>query len=178
MEWQVLALVLSLGCMHTAWADCTSQCSICTEQTKEAEKRINQLVCSLECEGSLPSYQEWERCRELLSVDPAGAQARGLSVDRQIGSFMKELEKERGGSLKKPSASPGSASLREQEKRYGGFLRKYPKRSAQQLHKRYGGFLRRIRPKQRWDNPKRYGGFLRRQFRPSSRAEEPAAFQL
>ncbi|XP_030067479.1 proenkephalin-B [Microcaecilia unicolor] len=212
MEGLVLTLILCLCWMPTAWGDCAVQCSICTEHTKEKEKHINQLVCTLECEGFLFSSQKWENCRKLLSTflpfllepdkriwDSAGEQDRDLSMIEPYGGFIRKLEKDTAFSMEENTRGKGNLgqksedlfhSIRdgivdgpgEKEKRYGGFLRKYPKRStehgAEELHKRYGGFMRRIRPKLRWDNQKHYGGFLRRQFRLSTQADEPGAIQL
>nr|XP_033770877.1 proenkephalin-B isoform X2 [Geotrypetes seraphini]XP_033770878.1 proenkephalin-B isoform X2 [Geotrypetes seraphini]XP_033770879.1 proenkephalin-B isoform X2 [Geotrypetes seraphini] len=211
MERQVLALILCLGWMPTAWEDCAGQCSNCIEHTKQKEKHINHLVCTLECEGSLVSSQKWESCRELLSTflpfllepdkriqDAAGKQDRDLGMNKPYGDFIRKLEKDTIFSMEENTKGKGNLGQKSEdslysirsglvddpreEKRYGGFLRKYPKRSTEQgpeeLQKRYGGFMRRIRPKLKWDNQKRYGGFLRRQFRLSTQAEEPAAFQL
>nr|AAS18433.1 prodynorphin [Neoceratodus forsteri] len=153
MEWQMLVLVLSLGLSYSVWADCSSQCSICTAETEQTDTPINTLVCSLECEGSLLSKTEWEKCKEFLQVLPADlpdSESKALTAteynveDGQEGQPLTDdqyvsLAKRYGGFLKKIGKNKAfTRSLAEEDtntngkliKRYGGFLRKFGQRAA------------------------------------------------
>ncbi|XP_044155615.1 proenkephalin-B, partial [Bufo gargarizans] len=142
-------------------------------------------VCSLQCEGSLTTVTEWQRCENILSPVsavfeitkreqervPTASDLQEVPVKR-YGGFMKKLDKNKfffnspkreSGIYKGEASKPYSGEvlhkywkkdlleipdseqetevndkLEEQtqardEKRYGGFLRKYPKRSLEDL---------------------------------------------
>ncbi|KAM6455831.1 proenkephalin-B [Liasis olivaceus] len=210
MDWQLWGLALCLHVAFSASWDCVSQCSMCVLHGQDAENPINPLRCALECQESLLSSVEWLKCKRVLSVltsfsmegEPGRSFQNVLAkgdAGKTHGGFLQkageraDLEPEAEGDDSEPldlgglashGEEPDLGSVKAERKRYGGFLRKYPKRGSaagdaeedggalEDLHKRYGGFMRRIRPKLKWDKQKRYGGFLRRQFKVTTRSEE------
>ncbi|XP_014465036.2 proenkephalin-B isoform X2 [Alligator mississippiensis] len=181
MEWRVLVLAACLGLADPASADCAAQCSACATQTQDAEQSINPLICALECQGSLLSGAEWEKCQGVLSLfTPFLAAAEGQDPS--------PLEAEADGSPGLVETSGGPV------KRYGGFMKKLDKNkifsllrenahSKGGLHKKYGGFSRKLGEREALEMPeddpalepgdepedgglkdemKRYGGFLRK----------------
>ncbi|XP_038606406.1 proenkephalin-B [Tachyglossus aculeatus] len=192
MEWHLLflALPLWLGALSSASAQCSSQCSRCSDRTQGLPEPLDPLICTLECEASPMSGREWGRCRLILS--PLGALLGPRSPSRPeppAGDPEEEPRARRGGlglvgpargpredeDRRAPAGAYGAGGGRKAEgKRYGGFLRRYPKSSppgGDGPHKRYGGFMRRVRPKLRWDNQKRYGAVRPRPYKLVARGE-------
>ncbi|XP_053099840.1 proenkephalin-B isoform X2 [Hemicordylus capensis] len=154
MEWQLLGLALCLGLASTAAADCATQCSKCALHEQDLEKFINPLICSLECQGSLLSSAEWEKCKQALTVFTPflmeGEAKRLSQVDEEEKAeeegelspweLYSALVKRYGGFMKNQDKNKIFALLRENthargdiSKKYGGFFRKIGERAASEM---------------------------------------------
>ncbi|XP_007909909.1 proenkephalin-B [Callorhinchus milii] len=115
MQWNVLVLVFTLTSLHTARADCTSQCSVCSSVL---DSSIDPLICTLECEGVELSAREWERCEKALhtyKLDILGNDNEAFTIpnaEEKEGESEEALLGKQYGNLLKP---------------YGSFLRKLDK---------------------------------------------------
>ncbi|XP_026873891.2 proenkephalin-B [Electrophorus electricus] len=101
MEWYVLVLMLILPSLSRA--DCSAQCLKCAEQTSDLNSPVNRLTCTLECEGTLTSTIELDRCEKALQA--LLDDLKGLSED-----FLSEED------LQEPASNL--------VKRYGGFIKR------------------------------------------------------
>ncbi|NXT25178.1 PDYN protein, partial [Syrrhaptes paradoxus] len=184
MARRALALALCLSLAAVASADCVTQCSLCTAQTRGTDSSVRPLMCLRECQGSSPPGPEWETCRKALALlAPLVALAEGTDASPREAEDVAEPEQGPG------ELPPAPA------KRYGGFMKKMKLLSLLRenahskggLSKKFGGFGRKVGERetpQDYPGPagdgdeeptgggaegqelaelhKRYGGFLRR----------------
>ncbi|XP_036388140.1 proenkephalin-B-like [Megalops cyprinoides] len=113
MEWHLLALVLCLSLPPSTKADCSTHCLTCAQQSPDVDTLINSLTCTLECEGTLPSTVELDKCDNVLQLSSGGLKA----FNQRNGITPAESET---GELQGTSVGP-------MFKRYGGFLKKLDK---------------------------------------------------
>ncbi|XP_063819559.1 proenkephalin-B [Pseudophryne corroboree] len=175
----VLIMLLSLSAPRAACADCVSWCFSCALQTRLANTPINPLVCSLQCEESLSSMTEWERCEKILSTLGAVLEVSKREQERvpmssdlldmpvkRYGGFIKKLDKNKF--LFNYPKRENSNYKGETSKTYGGVLQKFGERDLQEIpNSEQESEVNEDSEEEdkAWsakDERKRYGGFLRK----------------
>ncbi|XP_019139916.1 proenkephalin-B isoform X2 [Corvus cornix cornix] len=190
MARQALTLALCLSLCAVASADCVTQCSLCTAQTRGTESSVRPLMCLWECQGFLSPGPQWEMCRKALELlaplvalaegtDPSPQEAEEneaepeqdlgpaelpLAPVKRYGGFMKMMSKGKLLSLLRENAhSKGGLS-----KKFGGFSRKPGERAAPEDYPGPAGDGDEeptgagAEGQELAQLHKRYGGFLRR----------------
>ncbi|KAM8947716.1 proenkephalin-B [Pelodytes ibericus] len=178
----VLLVLLTLSSPRVTCADCVSWCFSCDLQFRGPNFNFNPLVCSLQCEGSLLSTAEWDRCGAILSLQ-GGVIGETKREQEHVPTDLDLNEmpmKRYGGFLKKPDKSKFFFTNQQREngnlkgetnKKYGSFLRKYGERGLVALpadldqEKENQSNEESDEQNQAWgsrDERKRYGGFLRK----------------
>ncbi|XP_061076886.1 proenkephalin-B-like [Conger conger] len=186
MEWYPLALVLCLSLASSAQADCSTHCLICAQQSPNLDTLINSLTCTLECEGTLSSTEELDKCDNVLRSYAGGLNAlnernypelRGSErgnpqvttagdVVKRYGGFIKKIDKNKVFSLPRDNASLKRFYF---APKYDNSLRKLSERDipeAEQDSRQEDGTSEDELTVFSDDTPinavKRYGGFLRK----------------
>ncbi|KAG5836128.1 proenkephalin-B-like [Anguilla rostrata] len=113
MEWYPLALVLCLSFPSSAQADCSTHCLICAQRSPNLDTLINSLTCTLECEGTLSSTEEIDKCENVLRSYAGGSNALNERNDPEL----------RGPQ----QGNPQTITTGNVVKRYGGFIKKIDK---------------------------------------------------
>ncbi|KAG7323420.1 hypothetical protein KOW79_013122 [Hemibagrus wyckioides] len=170
MQWYVLVLMLSLPSL--SWAGCSEQCLKCALQISDSP--LNLLTCTLECDGTLTSSSELDRCEKILWERPEENLQEPVASNpvKRYGGFIKRIEKNKKNLLTSPwrenAIEKGSLA-----KKYSDAMLKIIERNAPELTedvegedvtsenemglydssfplnevKRYGGFRRKFVPK-------------------------------
>ncbi|XP_063781074.1 proenkephalin-A [Pseudophryne corroboree] len=129
-----LLLAITTYLLVAIRADCSKDCASCAYHMGQGTE-INSLVCTLECDGKLPTAKAWGTCKELLQTakeDNAQEADKELDNDshlvtKKYGGFMKRY----GGFMKKKMdelyhVEPEDESTGGEipAKKYGGFMKK------------------------------------------------------
>ncbi|XP_060750131.1 proenkephalin-B [Tachysurus vachellii] len=188
MEWYVLVLMLSLPSL--SWAGCSEQCLKCALQISDSP--LNLLTCTLECDGTLTSSSELNRCEKILRDRPED-DLQDPTVSNPVkryGGFIKRIEKNKKNLLISPwrenAVEKGSLA-----KKYGDAILKVMERNTPELTEEVEGEERTgTGDWERSENElglydssfplnevKRYGGFRRKFVPKRSESEEETGQQ-
>ncbi|XP_024232343.1 proenkephalin-B [Oncorhynchus tshawytscha] len=197
MEWYVLVLILSLP--SSTQADCSSHCLQCAQQILNTDIPVNSLTCTLECEGTLLTTAELDKCGKTQQSRAVGSEfsdedagprstpereddqdASIANVVKRYGGFIKRIDKNKNKLLTSPWRENGVyKGAYAFPKKYQDLLRKFGERDLSEFSEDYqGGDVDSENEMGMFNDDeaaainkvKRYGGFLRK-FGPKTKSK-------